>query len=185
MEVLAMKVASFIACSMDGFIARSDGDIGWLSDIPNPEGSDYGYSGFMRNIDAIIMGRKTFDTVKTFGAWPYTKPVFILSNSLFKLGPEYDGKASIINGGLRSMLDNLAGHGFSNFYVDGGKTIRGFLSEDLLDEITITTVSILLGHGVPLFGGMLDDERKFSVISVEKLNDSMTQTRYSRDREMV
>ena len=69
----------YIATSLDGYIARKDGSIDWLTDIPNPEGSDFGFSAFMERIDGIIMGRGTFETVLSFGQWPYSKPVFVLS----------------------------------------------------------------------------------------------------------
>ena len=72
----------YIATSLDGFIADKDGGLDWLMEIPNPDKSDYGFAEFMNTVDALLMGRKTFEIVVSFGQWPYTKPVFVLSNSL-------------------------------------------------------------------------------------------------------
>ena len=77
-----MRNVIYIATSLDGFIAAKDGSIDWLMEIPNPEGSDFGFAEFFENIDAVVLGRNTFESVLSFGQWPYTKPVFVLSNSL-------------------------------------------------------------------------------------------------------
>jgi len=73
----------FIATSLDGYIADRNGKIDWLNTIPNPDNNDMGYTEFTKGIDALLMGRKTFETVLGFdGDWPYNKPVFVLSNKL-------------------------------------------------------------------------------------------------------
>jgi dihydrofolate reductase len=115
----SMHTTVYIATSLDGFIARKDGSIDWLHSIESPPGEDYGFAEFISGIDAIVMGRGTFETVLGFGgAWPYPKPVYVLSGT----------------------------------YVDGGKTIQGFLREDLIDRLIVTKIPILLGEGIPLFG---------------------------------
>lgn len=160
----------YIATSLDGYIARTNGDISWLDEIPNPENSDFGYSEFVRNIDAIIMGRNTFEKVLEFDDWPYEQLVFVLSNTLKKV-PEYlIDRVEIINGDLKTILEDLEKRDFKNLYVDGGKTIQSFLKEDLIDEMIITTVPILLGDGIPLFGH-LDRDLKFKCVKVELLGD--------------
>ena len=85
----------YIASSLDGFIASKDGGLDWLYEIPNPEGSDFGFAEFMCEIDAIVMGRKTFETILTFDTWPYNKPIFVLSNSLKSIQPGLSDKIEI------------------------------------------------------------------------------------------
>jgi len=79
-----MPIIVYIATSLDGHIAKKDGSIDWLMEVPNPDNSDYGFSEFIERIDGIIMGRNTFETVVGFDQWPYSKPVFVLSNNLKK-----------------------------------------------------------------------------------------------------
>jgi len=175
-----MPCKVFIACSIDGFIARKDGNLDWLESVPQDSNSDFGYSTFMSQIDAIIMGRKTFEKVLSFKSWPYTKPVFVLSKSLKSLDPELESKASLLNKArLPEILRDLKLKGLSSFYIDGGKTIQSFLSEDLIDEMIITTVALLLGDGIPLFG-FLKKGLDFSVIKTECLNSHMIQSTYKR-----
>lgn len=77
------KNSVFIATSLDGFIADKNGRIDWLHSIPNPENDDMGYVKFEEKIDALVIGRGTFETVLGFDVdWPYHKPVFVLSNKL-------------------------------------------------------------------------------------------------------
>jgi len=143
----------FIATSLDGYIADENDGIDWLHNIPNPEGNDMGYAAFMKGIDAIIMGRNTFETVCSFDIpWPYNKPVFVLSNSLNVIPSKYENKAQLISGTLKSILDEIERMGHRNIYIDGGSTIQSFLRENLIHEMTITRIPILLGKGKPLFG---------------------------------
>ena len=93
--------------SIDGYIAREDGNIDWLMEMPNPDNSDYGFSDFLERIDGIVMGRKTFETASGFSEWPYTKPVFVLSNSLDKVPSNFIEKAEIVKGGLKKIIDIL------------------------------------------------------------------------------
>ena len=89
----------YIATSLDGFIATVDGGIDWLNDVPNPDKSDYGYAEFMNGIAALVMGRRTFEKVLTFDAWPYDKPVFVLSNSLTELPENMTDGGDVSYGG--------------------------------------------------------------------------------------
>lgn len=145
----------FIATSLDGYIAGKNGEIDWLHSLPNPDNSDMGYNDFMSGTDALVMGRNTFETVCGFDMeWPYQKPVFVLSNSLASIPPAYRDKVELVRGELPDILQNLHQNGFRQLYIDGGKTIQSFLSEDLIDEMTITLVPFLLGEGIPLFSGL-------------------------------
>ena len=170
----------FIACSLDGFIAKPDGDIDWLINIPNPKNDDYGFSKYIENIDGIIMGRNTFETVAGFPEWSYPKPVFVLSNSLKTVPVILKDKAEIVSGDIKTIIKNLNQRGIYNIYVDGGKTIQSFLKEDLIDEMIITTIAKILGEGIPLFGN-LGIEKHFKIEKVERLNEYMVKTYYKRE----
>lgn len=145
----------FIATSIDGFIADENGNIDWLHSIPNPKGDDMGYSQFISNIDALIMGRNTFETICGFDIeWPYDKPVFVLSRSLHQIPKKFQNNAQLIKGDLKEVVKKINGMGHSNLYIDGGTTIQSFLKEDLIDEMTITLIPVLLGKGIPLFSNL-------------------------------
>lgn len=145
----------FIATSIDGYIAEKNGEIKWLHSIPNPNGIDLGYTKFTSGVDAYVIGRTTFETVCSFDIdWPYQKPVFVLSNSMTTMPEKYIGKAELIKGTLKEVLDIIHRKKCFNLYIDGGKTIQSFLKEDLIDEMTITIIPYLLGGGIPLFADL-------------------------------
>ncbi len=171
----------YIATSLDGFIATSDGGLDWLYEFPNPEQSDYGYADFISKIDAIVMGRNTFEKVLTFGEWPYDQPVFLLSNSLTTLPEHILDRATIVNGDIKKLVNQLNQQGYKNLYIDGGSVIQSFLKEDLIDEMIITLVPILLGNGFSLFG-KLDRHLKFKHQKTQIYNDTLVKHYYTRDR---
>ena len=171
----------YIATSLDGFIATSDGELDWLEEIPNPDKNDYGYGEFIKNIDAIVMGRNTFEKVLTFGQWVYEKPVFILSNSLTKLPEKILDKAEIVSGEIKEVIAQLNQEGYKNLYIDGGRVIQSFLQEDLVDEMIITRVPILLGKGIPLFD-KLEQHLQFSHKKTEIYNNTLVKSHYTRIR---
>jgi len=171
----------YIATSLDGFIATPNGGIKWLNNIPNPDQSDYGYSEFIEKIDAIVMGKNTFQKVLTFNQWPYEKPVFVLSNTLKELPKNMTEKAEIIKGDIKKITDKLIERGFQKLYVDGGQTIHSFLKEDLIDELIITKVPILLGDGIPLFH-KLDQKLKFKHKKTTIYSNSLVKSHYTRER---
>ena len=175
-----MPTFVYIAQSLDGFIAKSDGNIDWLIDIPNPEGSDWGFGEFMKRIDAVIMGRNTFDKVVSLGWWEYTKPVFVLSNKLKDVPKELSRKAEIIKGDPKTLLLTLEDRGYYNYYVDGGITIQSFIKEDLIDELIISTIPVILGSGIPLFGN-IGRRLKFRHVKTEVLNGIIVKNYYKRE----
>jgi len=172
----------FVVTTLDGFIADVDGGIDWLTEVPNPDKTDYGYSELMENIDALVMGRGTFEKVLTFGEWFYAKPAFVLSSSLTEVPENLAGKVKIIKGDILDVVQILSQQGYKNLYVDGGKLIQGFLKEDLIDELIINRIPILLGNGIPLFGE-IDQRLKFKHTKMKVFNDSLVMSFYSRDRE--
>jgi dihydrofolate reductase len=170
----------YIATSLDGFIATTEGGLDWLNEFPNPDQDDFGYAEFIAGIDALVMGRKTFEKVLTFGAWSYKKPVFVLSNTLGQLPPGMEGKAEIVSGCLRQLTDRLSERGFKNLYIDGGLVIQSFLAEDLIDELIISRIPILLGDGIPLFGP-LRESLEFHHHKTETFGNGIVKSHYTRN----
>ena len=150
-----MSNSVFIATSLDGYIADKNGGIDWLHAIPNPDLNSMGYVEHFDRIDAMVMGRNTLDMVLSFGIdWPYSKPVFVLSNTMTSVPEGYEDKVFLVKGPLKEVLEQIHAKGFMNLYIDGGVTIQNFLKEDLIDEMIITTIPVLLGGGSPLFGDL-------------------------------
>jgi dihydrofolate reductase len=175
-----MKTTVYIGTSLDGFIARKDGNIDWLVKFQNQEVSD-SYTEFMGKIDAIVIGRGTFDTVLTFPSWPYEKEVFLLSNSVKQLPERLKGKVTVLSMKPKELLNYLSKEGFSNIYVDGGKVIQSFLKEDCIDEMIITKVPELIGDGIPLFGS-LDNDLQFRHVQTNVYSNGLVKSRYERKR---
>ena len=176
------KNSVFIAISLDGYIADKNGGIDWLHSIPNPKNDDMGYVEFTNDIDALVMGRTTFETVCGFDVdWPYDKPVFVLSNKLKEIPESHKGKAFLVKGTLTEILDQIYEKGLNKLYIDGGTTIQNFLKEDLIDEMVLTTIPILLGGGSSLFTE-LPNELKFELIGTKTYLNQITQNHYKRKR---
>lgn len=172
----------YIATSLDGFIADKDNKVDWLHDIPNPDGLDLGFDDFMARIDALVMGRNTLEIVLSFAIdWPYNKPVFVLSNTLTDVPAGLEDKVFLVNGPLPQVIKQLNAQGYNNLYIDGGKTIQGFLQQDLIDEMIITTIPVLLGGGISLFGE-LASPLKFKHAKAERLLDCLVQNTFLRQR---
>lgn len=172
----------YIATSLDGYIADKNGGLDWLHSVPNPDNLDLGWADFLGEIDALVMGRNTFETVCGFDVdWPYPMPVFVLTNSMTSIPEAYRDKAEIVSGALSDVVESINAKGFSKLYIDGGKTIQGFLQDDLIDEMIITQIPILLGGGVPLFGE-LSNPLTFEHVSTQVHLDAMVQTHYRRKR---
>lgn len=172
----------FIATSLDGYIADKNGGLDWLQSIPNPNNDDMGYVEFTNGIDALVMGRTTFETVIGFDVpWPYNKPVFVLSNKLNEIPENHKEKAFLVKGTLMEILDQIHKKGFHRLYIDGGTTIRNFLKEDLIDEMVLTTIPVLLGGGSSLFTE-LPNELKFELIETKRYLNQITQNHYKRKK---
>lgn len=151
-----MKTIAYIGTSLDGFIARKNGEIDWLIQFDSEE-INQSYAGFSNGIDAILMGRGTFEKVLTFPDWLYQQKVFVLSSQIKQIPDNLQEKVTIISMRPREALLFLSNEGYSNIYVDGGKVIQSFLNENLLDELIITKVPVLIGDGIPLFGKLTKD----------------------------
>lgn len=151
----------YIATSLDGFIARKDGNIDWLMSANNlvPAGEDCGYKEFMNTIDILIMGRNSFETVLAFDEWPYgDKKVIVMSKKGVEISEKIKKTVSTTSETPYELLNRLAELGnVKRVYIDGGLTIQSFLFENLIDDFTITTIPVLLGEGLPLFGKLKND----------------------------
>ena len=170
----------FIATSLDGYIADLNGSVDFLYDYPDIEGEDMGYLAFIASIDALVMGRKTFETVLGFDVdWPYDRPVFVWTTELKEVPTLLEGKVHLMSGNAENLVQQLKASGFKNLYIDGGMTIRSFLEEDLVDEMTLTTIPVLLGSGIPLF---ISSEKKipFTCIASRCFSNGVTQSIYRR-----
>ena len=169
----------YVATSLDGYIARKNGSIDWLMDIPNPESNDFGYAAFMHTIDAIVMGKHTFEVVSSFDEWPYQKPVFVLSTTLKTIPDRLVGQVEMLQGDPRWVLQTLHNRHYRRLLIDGGQTIQSFLKLDLIDEMTITQVPILLGDGISLFS-VLTQEQRFEWIESEILLNTLVKSHYKK-----
>ena len=149
-----MKASVFIGTSVDGFIARADGELDFL---PPGGGEPHGYDEFMATVDALVIGRKTFETVLAMGNWPYgEKPVIVLSTR--PLAPAPPGAlVERMSGDPAAIVAKLEARGVRHIYVDGGVTIQRFLQAGLIQHLTITRVPVLIGAGIPLFGALQRD----------------------------
>ena len=181
-KATAMPNHVYIATSLDGYIADRDGGLGWLMNIPNPGNSDFGFADFLSGIDAIVMGRNTFEMVASFpGDWPYPIKVFVYSNSLNAVPKRLEDNAEIVSGNPSEIVVSLNAKGFRNLYIDGGKTIQTFLSFDLIDEMEIAQIPVLLGDGAPLFG-FLKAPMDFELVSSHIEGNLFVKSRYRRRR---
>ena len=147
-----MMISVFIGTSLDGFIARPNGDLDFL---PPGGGEPHGYDEFMASVDAIVIGRNTFEKVLTMGAWPYgDKRVVVLSSRPVDLSAAVGGVVEQMAGPPAAVVSQLAARGAHHLYVDGGITIQRFLRAGLIQRLMITRVPVLIGEGIPLFGAL-------------------------------
>jgi dihydrofolate reductase len=144
-----MKASVFVGTSVDGFLARSDGALDFL---PPGGGEPHGYEEFMTTVDALVVGRKTYETVLAFDAWPYgRKPTFVLSTRPLLRAPA-GAVVEHLSGSPADIVSELSARGIQHIYVDGGQTIQGFLRAGLIQRLVVTRVPVLIGTGISLFG---------------------------------
>ena len=154
-----MRVSVYAGTSLDGFIARSNGDIDWLGNgsFDGPD-EDYGFKEFFDSVDVLVMGRGTYEKALTFDEWPYgSKAVVVLSRKGVAIPESVSGSVERLSLSPLETVQRLSASGARHIYVDGGKTVQGFLSAGLITHIHITTLPIILGAGIPLFGPVETD----------------------------
>lgn len=168
----------FIATSLDGYIARPDGDIDWLLQRDDPN-EDHGYSDFIADKDMIVMGRGSYEKVLTFDTWPYDRPVLVLSSQLAN-APVPDalkGKVRFSGWTPAQAMDALASENVRRVYVDGGRLVQSFLRDGLIDDMVITAVPVLIGTGRPLFGALSRDV-DLKLVSSRSFPSGLVQSTY-------
>jgi len=153
-----MKTSVFVGMSVDGFIARPNGDFDFLT--ANGGGEPHGYNEFIATVDVIVIGRNTFEKVLTLGPWFYGKKrVVVLSSRPIDLSVVKDGNVEQMSGSPAEIVAKLEKSGAKHAYIDGGVTVQRFLRAGLIQHITLNRVPVLIGEGIPLFGSLPSDVR--------------------------
>ncbi len=170
-----MAVSVFVGTSVDGFIARPGGELDFL---PPDGGEPHGYNEFIAGIDALVIGRKTFETVLAFESWPYGKKrVVVLSSRPLDLSAAKGAVIEQMAGSPAEIVAKLAATGAHHLYIDGGVTIQGFLRAGLIQHLTITRVPVLIGQGVPLFS-TLPHDIKLRHVSTQHYKSGLVKSEY-------
>ena len=173
-----MTASVFVGASVDGFIARPNGALDFL---PEGGGEPHGYNEFIASVDAIVIGRKTFETVLAFPAWPYgAKRVVVLSNRPLDFSAISGGVVEQMAGPPAAIVSQLAATGAHHLYIDGGITIQRFLRAGLIQRLVITRVPVLIGDGVPLFG-TLPGDIKLRHVATRHYASGLVQSEYRID----
>lgn len=174
-----MKASVNIATSLDGFIARENGELDWLPSGGSGEGSeDYGYKAFVDTVDVLVMGRNTYEKVLTFDSWPYgKKPVVVLSHRPLDIPKSIAQSVESMSCTPAELISRLAARGAKHLYIDGGKTIQGFLNAGLIQRLIITRIPVLIGSGISLFGPLQRDI-KLRHIETRSFSAGLVQSEY-------
>src|SRR5271168_1835739 len=170
-----MIASVFVGASVDGFIARLNGDLDFL---PEGGGEPHGYEEFMAGVDALVIGRKTFETVAAFPDWPYgDKRVVVLSSRALAVAHTSGAAVEHMSGAPHEIVAKLAAGGAQHLYIDGGITIQGFLRAGLIQRLVVTRVPVLIGEGIPLFGTLLSDI-KLRHVATQAYSSGLVKTEY-------
>ena len=176
-----VKVSVYIGTSLDGFIAREDGDISWLDTVnkKSTPGEDFGFKSFLESVDLIVMGRKTFEQVITFNDWSYKDTrMIVLTSKDFEIPKRLDKTVTTSNTlSSAQLIKELTNQSINHIYVDGGTVIQDFLSTGLVDEITVTIVPILIGKGKS-FSGLLPKDLYLQHLKTTVYNFGFVQNKY-------
>ena len=171
-----------MATTLDGFIADENGGVDWLNELPPPEDpkEDMGYGALMQSIDRLVMGRKTFDQVVSFGSWPYgDTPVTVLSRKATPPTLPEGATVTFAQGSPETLLEAFKSAGDGHIYLDGGNVVQQFLAANLIDEFILTKVPVLLGNGINLFSQALD-ENTWTVENVTTYPNGFVQTHFKK-----
>lgn len=169
------RCSVFIATSVDGYIARSDGTFDFLSIVERP-GEDYGFADFFATVDALVIGRNTYETALAFPEWPYAgKRCIVLTH---RETASVHGE-QFFAGEPAALVEQLGLSGAQRLYVDGGAVIRQFMQEGLIDDLTLSIVPVVLGSGIALFGSELQEQR-LSLTGSRAYESGLVQLCYAR-----
>lgn len=175
---LLMPGIVYIASSLDGYIARKDGSLDWLPAPGVEHENDLGFGEFLESIDALVMGRNTYDMVISFDSWAYgDTPVFVLTNRPISTPGDSATKVESITGTPVDVVAELNSRGMQNLYVDGGQTIQAFLRAGQIKKIIITRIPVLLGSGISLFG-KLENDVQLKCVRSELMTGGLEQAEY-------
>lgn len=174
-----MSCSVFIATSLDGYIADESGGVDWLTrpEYGAADSSGFGYNEFIADIDAVLMGRNSFEKILTFGEWPFELPVVVLTSRALEVPAQLRGRVVTSSGPPAEVVARLAERGLTRLYVDGGITIQRFLAASLIERLVITIIPVLLGGGIPLFGE-LSEHVHLELASVNSFPNGFVQVVY-------
>lgn len=170
------KVSVFIATSIDGFIARLDHSLDWLELVATP-GEDYGYQDFYQSVDALVMGRKTYEKILTFPDYPFHDKTVIVLSSQRNLQARYNEE--FYSGHLQTLMKDLYERQIRHVYLDGGVTISHALEAGLVDQLILSRVPVTLGAGIPLFQPC-SAEQLWELASVKGYASGLVQVKYNK-----
>jgi dihydrofolate reductase len=170
-----MIASVFVGTSIDGFIARRNGAFDFL---PADGGEPHGYEEFIASVDALVIGRNTFEVVAAFPEWPYgDKRIVVLSSKTLDLSGVRGGIVEQMTGDPAGIVSKLAARGVQHIYVDGGITIQSFLRAGLVQRLIITRVPVLIGEGIPLFG-VLGRDVQLKHIATQQYASGLVKSEY-------
>lgn len=170
-----MKFSVCIATSVDGFVATPNGGVEWLDAYHDTEG--YRFGRFVQQVDAIVMGRTTFDQIIGFGPWPYKdKDTFVLTSRPLSDPPP---NTHVWGDGAASLVDHLKGMSLKGdiWLLGGPESIQSFRELGAVDEYQIYLIPIILGGGIPLFKGACSGSR-LKLVDSHIFKDGVIQLTY-------
>jgi len=175
-----IKTVLYIATSLDGFIARPDGNIDWLTSVPAPETGDYGYAEFLNSIGTTIMGRRTYDEIIGFDIeWPYNgiDSYVVTNNRELKIqSPE----TYIVTEKIKELVAEIKRKSKKDIWlIGGGQVITTFINENLLDKMIITVIPKIIGEGIPLFAGKTK-ETNWKLIDLKSFDTGVVNLTYEK-----
>ncbi|HWQ48103.1 MAG TPA: dihydrofolate reductase family protein [Methanosarcina sp.] len=177
------RIKLYIACSLDGFIAREDGSIDWLTKYDNNPETDYGYSEFYESIGTVLMGRKTYEQVLQFGEWPYKeKEAYVFTRQKDLLS--HEKSLEFVSGDIKEFVHLLKENKNQDIWLVGGsQLIKMFLNENLVQDLIVFVVPIILGGGIPLFDH-IGKEIKLETGRIENYENGLVRLEYKAQEEM-
>lgn len=177
------KIILYIATSIDGYIAKSDGNLDWLTQFPNPTNEDYGYSELLSNCESIIVGSRTFTEISKFDIeWPYSnfKTYVISRQKNFEINTP---NTELYSGDLKGVINYLITNTSKNCWVvGGGKLVESLLNQNLIDEMIISIIPVLIGNGIPLFHKS-SSESTWGLVNTKKYDSGVVTLTYTKEKK--